>query len=424
MLNNKIKPEGRSERARVTDVSRFGFDEPMDRSQLSSMKWEAEIARKNDPDLLCLGTAEMDFRSAPAILHALQSVVDAGHFGYPMKRASYYDAIIGYFQRRFGWQVQKPWIASNVGIYPSMQPIIEELTEAGDEIVYQPPVHHIFPEIIVAAGRAAVANPLRLNAGRYEMDFDDLAGKITARTRMLLLCSPHNPVGRVWSRDELSRLSEICVANGIIVVTDEVYCGLIYPNVTFTPFAAVSPVASMTSITLVSASKSFNLTGLKHSLVITENPKFRDAYLRGLKRNNLYFGGCIFGQAATEAAFRDCDEWSDAAVAYIRDNYEHLKAFLKNHLPEVSLTEPEATYFAWLDFTRLGMADEELKSLLEDGAHVNATMGAPLGPGGEGHIRVNLATQRNILDQALWRLSDAFRQARAEEARNPHQLKG
>ena len=399
---------GRSETSRTLGAGN-GFDEALDRSNLSTAKWEMEVARKNDPSLLCFGTAEMDFRSAPPVLEALDRIVKAGHFGYPYKRASYYDAITGYFQRHFGWRVEKSSIASNVGIYPSMQPIIEELTAVGDEIIYQPPVHHIFPEVISAAGRVAIANPLKKRNGRYEMDFDDLAAKASERTKLLLLCSPHNPVGRVWTREELARLHEICSERRIVIVTDEVYCGLIYEGVPFLPFAALSPEASMNSITLVSASKSFNVTGLKHSLVIAENPRLLDAYMNGLKRNNLYYGGCIFGQAATEAAFRDCDDWSKQLVRYIKGNFDLLKSFFREHLPEVEVTEPEATYFAWLDFSALGLSGQQLRQLFEDESHITVAYGNVLGAGGEGHIRINLATSRSTLEKGLQRLAEAYR---------------
>ncbi|UIJ82184.1 MalY/PatB family protein [Rhizobium leguminosarum] len=386
----------------------FGFNVPLDRAELSSAKWEYEIARKGDPTLLCFGTAEMDYRAAPPICAALERVAKAGHFGYPYKRVSYYEAIIGYFNRHFSWSIQKDWIASNVGIYPSMQPIIDELTSPGDEIIYQPPVHHIFPEVITAAGRTAVANPLVKRGTRYEMDFEDLAAKTTARTKILLLCSPHNPVGRVWTREELERLNAFCLERGVIVVADEVYCSLVFEGVEFTPFAGLSQSASLNSITLVSASKSFNVTGLKHSMFVAENPDLRDAYMRGLKRNNLYFGGCIFGQAATEAAFRDCDDWSLAAVRYIQGNFEYLRSFIEKHLPLVTVTTPEATYFAWLDFGRLGLSVDELRSFFEDEAHVVVTLGEPLGAGGKGHARFNLGTTRSLVEEGLHRIAQAY----------------
>jgi cystathionine beta-lyase len=409
MSKNQTRATDRTATFDASTEDRYDLDKPLDRTGLSSAKWESEIARTGDPSLLCFGTAEMDYISASPICAALERVVKAGHFGYPFKRASYYEAISSHFRRHFDWTVKKEWIASGVGIYPSMQPIIEELTSPGDAIIYQPPVHHIFPEVIASAGRVALANPLVKRDGRYEMDFDDLTRKVTDRTRMILLCSPHNPVGRVWSREELTRLNSFCLEHGIIVVADEVYSRLVFKGVEFVPFATISRAASLNTITLTSASKAFNVTGLKHSLVITENPQFQDAYTRGLKRSNLYFGGDIFGQAAVEAAFRDCDDWSDAVTDYIEGNFAYLKSVVERDLSGVTVTVPEATYFAWLDFSSLGLPTDGLKSFFEGEAHVVVTLGEFLGQGGAGHVRFNLATARKTIEEGLDRIVTAYK---------------
>ncbi|WP_432463585.1 MalY/PatB family protein [Agarivorans sp. QJM3NY_33] len=394
----------------------YGFDTPIDRTYLSTKKWEAEIARTNNPDLLCFGTAEMDFAAAPAINQAMQRVVENKHFGYPSKRDSYFDAVIEYFERHFDWRIDKDWISSNVGVYPAMQSLIEELTEPGDEILYQTPVHHVFEELITASGRVAVPNQLLKRNGHYEMNFEDLARCVTPRSKLFLLCSPHNPVGRVWRREELEQLNRFCLAHGLIVVTDEVYCGLLYKGVPFTPFASLSDEASLNSVTLVSASKSFNTTGLKHALMIAESEHLQAAYSRGLKRSNLGYGGSIFGEAATEAAFRDCDHWSEALMHYIEGNFKRLKSKLAQDLPLVTATQPEATYFAWLDFSALGLTDAALQRFFETEAQVNLVTGASLGPGGEGHVRFNLATTRACLSEGLNRISTAWRQRQTHDA--------
>jgi cystathionine beta-lyase len=225
---------------------------------------------------------------------------------------------------------------------------------------------------------------------------------------MLLLCSPHNPVGRVWTREELEQLRAICEANGIVVIADEVYCGLIYPGVTFTPYAALSRDASMGSVTLMSASKSFNVPGLKHALTITENPRFRAAFRAGLQRHNLSFGSSIFGEVATEAALAQCDDWSDAVVDYIQGNLTFLRRFLHEQLPEVTLIEPEMAFFAWLDFRGLGMNDQALRIFLEDEAHVTVSHGDTMGSGGTGHVRLNITTARTTLEEGLKRIAAAW----------------
>ncbi|KAF7964174.1 hypothetical protein AWV80_41140 [Cupriavidus sp. UYMU48A] len=207
----------------------FDFDQVLDRTRLSTAKWEGEIARTGRHDLLAFGTADMDFQSPAPIVEALKECAARGHFGYPHKGAGYYQSIVDYFSRRFSWTVEKDWILSATGIYASLQPILDELTAPGDEVIFQTPVHHIFREVVVAMGRVPVENPLKSNGQQYAMDLADLESKISPKTKVLLLCSPHNPMGRVWTAEELRALHEICFKNRIIVVTDEVYSGLLYP---------------------------------------------------------------------------------------------------------------------------------------------------------------------------------------------------
>lgn len=398
----------KTEEGTVLENSMFDFDAKLERSNLSTLKWEMEIAQARDPGLLPFGTADMDFRSPPAVLQALRRVADDGHFGYPLKRDSYYDAIVSYLQRHFDWVIERDWLESGVGIYQSMHPVITELTQLGDEIIYQPPVHHVFSEIIEANERVAVSNQLVATAGSYEMDFAGLEAKITDRTRLLLLCSPHNPVGRVWTMDELRRLAAICEKNNIIVVTDEVYSGLLYPGSKFIPFATVSPWAAMNTFTMISPSKPFNLTGLKHSIVIAANPEFRKAYRKGIARTNLQYGGSTFGLAGAEAGYRDSDEWSAALMRYVRENFEYVFKQFAHHLPEVVLAVPQATYFSWIDLTALGATKETYRSLIAEEARVVVTYGDPMGPGGEQHIRLNLATPRANVIVAVDRLLAAL----------------
>lgn len=389
--------------------SGYDFDEVLDRSKLSTLKWEMEIQQRGDADVLCFGTADMDFRAPPPVLEALTRVTEAGHLGYPLKSKSYFKAITDYWERHFDWSVHPSWIASHVGIYASMEPIIEELTKAGDEIIFFSPVHKVFPEVIEANQRCPVAVRLSNEGGHYRIDFAALRRAISAKTRMLLLCSPHNPVGRVWTKEELTELSAICLEKGIIVVSDEVYSGLLYPGITFVPYAKVSRDASAQSITLVSASKSFNLTGLKHSHVITENAGFMAAYMRGLKRSNLHYGGSIYGHAAAEAAFRDCDAWSTALMRYIAGNFDFLKSYLHQHMPDVKVAQPEATYVAWLDFSATGLTEDGLRSLFDREARIVVTFGEPMGPGGELHARFNLGAPRSVIEKGLKRLATAYK---------------
>ncbi|WP_313794258.1 PatB family C-S lyase [Fundicoccus culcitae] len=386
----------------------YDFDEVLDRTQLSTSKWESEIFRTGNKNLLCFGTADMDFKSSPAIIDALQSVVDKGHFGYPYKRDSYYDAIIGYLDRHFSWKISKEMIANSVSIYPSFQGIIEGLTEEGDEIIFNSPVHHIFKEVVTANKRVAVESPLKLVDGEYQLDFNHIKASITPKTSMYILCNPHNPMGRIWNQDDLIQLVDLCAENNIIILSDEVYAGLIYPGESFTPLASLSEKAAMNSITCISASKSFNVTGIKHSLVISENPEFISVYKEQLKKNNEYYGESIFGHHATEAAFSNSDEWSNELMEYINGNFNFLKEYLKTNLPDVGIFQPQSTYFAWLDFNYLGLSDNDLVNLFEKEAEIIVTHGYVLGEGGSGFIRWNLGCPRSVLKMGLERLKTAI----------------
>lgn len=384
------------------------FDVPLDRSLFSTAKWEMEFDRVGSHDLLGFGTADMDFRSAAPIAAALERTARLGHFGYPYKPESYYEAVMGFYKRKFGWEIERSWISHSTGVYPSMRPLIDQLTAEGDEIVYQSPVHFQFRNIIAANRRVPVANPLMCRDGRYEIDFEHLESVVTNRTRMLLLCNPHNPVGRVWTPEELKRLADFCVERDIIVLSDELYCGLLFKGQSFTPFAKVSHDASMITVTLTSASKMFNLTGLKHSQVVTENPRLMNAYLEGLKQDASGYGGSIFGQVAAEVAYRDCDDWLDRLMEYVTDNFNFAREFLRKELPDVKVYDMESTYFMWLDISKYGIADDQAKSHFEEKFGLVLNYGIDLGRGGEGHVRFNIAAPRTLLVEALNRMKRAL----------------
>lgn len=388
---------------------KYNFDEILDRSKLSTKKWEMEQDRKNDRDLLCFGTAEMDFKTSPEIIEAFRNVVETGHFGYPYKRPSYYEAVSGWFERHCGMTIQKEWIANSVAIYPSFQGLIDAFSDPGDEVIFNSPVHFIFYDIVRSLGRKAVENPLKIHNGQYEIDFQDLEAKITDRTRLFILCNPHNPVGRAWNKEELKKLSDICVKHGILIISDEVYLGLIYPGKAYTPMMSVSDEAAMNCVTCISPSKSFNLTGIKHSLVISKNAELLEKYNQQLHKNNEFYGESIFGHAAVEAAFGRSDEWSGELMKYIEKNYIAAKEFLAENMPEVKLYTPDATYFLWMDFNCLGMDAHQMTAFFEDEAHVEVSVGDGLGTGGRGFVRMNAACPKSLLLEGLNRIASAMK---------------
>ncbi|MES2871129.1 MAG: PatB family C-S lyase [Pseudomonadota bacterium] len=386
---------------------KYDFETPIDCSGLSRSKWEFEFERKGRDSLLAFGTADMDFSSPPEVVSALVETAQKGHFGYPYKKKSYHDAVRDYLKRQFDWDVKPEWIQFSTGVYASMQPVIEALSEPGDEIIFQPPVHHIFAELIQANKRVAVENPLLFDGVTYKFDFDHLERVITEKTRMLLLCNPHNPVGRVWTAEELGKLNDICSRRGVRIVSDEVYNGLLYKGVRFTPMASLCASASLNTVTLLSASKSFNLTGLKHSLIVTENEVVREGIAKGQQRSNMYYGGSLFGQVATEVAFRECDLWRSELMEHVSANFECLFSFFGKHFPDLKICRPESTYFAWIDCSAWQLTRSELQDFFEERANVIVTFGHALGKGGEGHIRMNLACPKATLTEGLERILSA-----------------
>lgn len=385
------------------------FDREINRFGMSTMKWEAEIERTGRKDLLCFGTADMDFLSPTPILDAIHKVANIGHLGYPFIQPSYYDSIVNWLKRLGKWDIKKEWISSNVGIWPASWTIIDALTEPGDEIIIQTPVHFCFDTVTRDSGRIPVKNPLIQQDGRYTMDFEGLKRCFTNKTKLFWLCNPHNPVGRAWGREELERLSNICLQHGVKIISDDVYCGLIYSETHYTPIATISKEISMNSITCYSTSKTYNTTGDKHAFVVCENPEILEAYNNSLKKQNLNYGMNIFGLAITEAAYNYCDSWVTELMEYVKGNYQLVKKTFEEKMPFVKLAKADATYFAWLDFRELNISRERFTDFFEKDANVSVEMGYKFGEGGEGFIRINLGCRRAILHAGLERIVHAYK---------------
>ncbi len=383
------------------------FEQNLERDKINSLKWNYEIQRTGDPDLLCFGTADMDIRAPQPVLDAIVEVARIGHLGYPMIRPSYYDAIIHWQERLSGWKLQREWIDDNVGIYTSCYGIMNALTDPGDEIIIQSPVHYPFAAMIQANGRAVLLNPLVVEDGRYRMDLKNLAQNLTSRTRMLWLCNPHNPVGRAWDADELMELGEICLKNNILIMSDDVYCGLLYPGKKYTPMAALSPQLAQCTLTLWSTSKIYNTTGVRHSLVVCPNPDLMKKYRTMLQKQNLNYGKNIFGLAATEAAFKECDEWVKHLMVDVEEHHALAKAILEEGIPGASVGSMDATYVAWVDIRCLDIAAEDMGNFFEKEARVIVEPGHKFGKAGEGYFRMNLGTSRQRLTEGLHRIVTA-----------------
>lgn len=397
----------------------FNLDQEISRKGTNSIKWEFEFGAngatysdRTDPKygaerLLPMWVADMDFRCPPAVVEALVARAAHGLFGYTMPTADYYDAFIGWVQRRHGWAVQADWVVITPGIVPAINMIVQTYTQPGDKILIQRPVYHPFSHAIQNNGRVVVSNGLVGENGRYAIDFDDFAAKAAdPAVKMFVLCSPHNPVGRVWTREELTRMGEICFANDVMVVSDEIHCDLIQPEYTFVPFGSISDDFAQRSISCMAPSKTFNLAGLKTSHVMIADPAVRKRLTTFLDNLGIH-GISTFGLVSTQTAYTHGDAWLDEVIGYIGDNFRYMTRFLAENLPQLCLSPLEGTYLSWLDCRALELDRDELKVLLYDQAHLFFNQGYVFGDEGEGFVRINLACPRSLVVEAMDRLKTA-----------------
>ncbi|MFW9896004.1 MAG: MalY/PatB family protein [Candidatus Thorarchaeota archaeon] len=342
----------------------WSFDEVIDRSDTQSAKWDSF-----GEDALPLWVADMDFRVPQPIIDAIINRAEHGIFGYAYFHSTYFEAIINWFKRHYNWEIKRSWLSFTPGVIPAINMIIQSFTSPGDKIIVQNPVYYPFFGVIRNNGRQILHNPLKLINGRYEMDLDDLKLKLkNPRAKILILCSPHNPVGRVWTRNELISFGEICVENEILVISDEIHCDLILPGYRHTNFASINQEFAMNSITCTSLSKTFNLAGLQLSTLIIPNERIRKTFINHIESVFLpedygYLPNDL-SLAAFTAAYQKCDDWLNSLLQYIKKNLEFLKSFLRENVPQIKVIEPEGTYLVWLDFNGLGIAPKKLRQFL------------------------------------------------------------
>lgn len=387
----------------------YNFDEYINRLNTRSEKWDGVSHVFLRPDLLPLWVADMDFISPDPVKNAILRRAEHGIYGYTFLPPSYFEAVINWFKRRHGWTLQKDWLIFTPGVIPSINFAVQAFSKPRDKVIVQNPAYPPFFSAIKNNGRKRVLNPLRLNKGRYEMDLKDLEKKARdSRAKMIILCSPHNPTGRVWTKEELTRFGEICLSNQILVLSDEIHCDLIYPGHKHTPFASISKNFAQNSIICTSPSKPFNLPGLKVSNIVISNEKLRNAFKKALNSSGVNEANC-FASIALEAAYNECEDWLDAVILYIKENLEFLKNFVKSNLSGVEVIEPEGTYLAWLDFRKVGFNARQLSKVLLEEAKVALSKGSLFGNGGKGFNRINLACPRSILKDALSRIANAIK---------------
>jgi cystathionine beta-lyase len=391
-------------------VQRYDFDRLIERRGTSSLKWDfnSRFAGSAAQDLIPLWVADMDFPAPVEVVEALRRRVEHGVYGYTLEPESYFRAVIGWLQRRHGWRVRRPWLLPGPGVIPALDLAIMAYSQPGDEVVIQPPVYYPFRQSILAGGRRVLENPLKLTPEGYVMDFEGLERALGPRTRLLVLCSPHNPVARVWRREELERLLGICSERQLIILSDEIHHDLVLPGHSHIPAASLSPEAARITITFTSATKTFNLAGLGGGLTIIPDRLLRDRFQAAQERMWSPIANA-FSLAAAEAAYRFGEEWLEQVLRYVAGNYALLVSLLREGLPSAQVLPLEGTYLAWVNMRPLGHGDAELKRRILEEARVWLDDGPMFGTGGEGFQRINLACPRALLEQALERMMGALR---------------
>lgn len=386
----------------------YNFDEIIDRSTSHSVKLNKLKTVFGRDDLIPLWVADMDFLSPPAVTEALIERTRHGIFGYTVPYDGYFLSIINWLKNRHGYHVQNHEITFVPGVVKGFAFAIDAFTQKNDKIIIQPPVYHPFRIVPEALGRQVVNNPLLLENGKYSIDFEGLKEIIAENDcKMLILCSPHNPVGRTWNKEELMQLAEICYDNNILVVSDEIHSDLILPGFRHRPFATVSEKAKENSITLMAPSKTFNIAGIVSSFAVIHNPEIRKQYLNYLAPRELD-QATIYALTATEAAYNYGAEWLDQALAYIRKNIDFVENYLKEYIPQIKAVRSEATFLVWLDCRALNLTQQELVDLFVNKAKLALNDGTVFGKEGEGFMRLNAGTPLSNIEKALDNLRKAI----------------
>lgn len=385
----------------------YEFDVTIDRTGTGSSKWLHAPKAVQAAQVMPFSVADMEFCVPPQIMQAVQRACVHGIYGYTMADEAYLSGLASWMQRRHGWEIQPEWVVTTFGVVPAINTAIRALTQPGDGVIIQPPVYPPFARSVQNNERVLLENPLQLVDGRYEMDFDGLAALCERpEAKLLLLCSPHNPVGRVWSEQELRRVGEICAQNGVVVVADEIHQDIAFAPHRHHVFATLGEAYRENCIVCTALSKTFNIAGLNCSNILIPNAQFRQAFNRQLEVES-YHGLPYFAYAASLAGFAKCDAWLEEMKQAVQDNFAVLQAFFAEHFPSCKMVTPEGTYLAWIDCRGWGLSEDELMRFLEEEALWGVNRGSTFGAQGEGHIRFNLASPKHEIQAALLRLQKA-----------------
>ena len=385
----------------------FNFDKIIDRTNNFSAKWSEMNKNFGTNNLLPMWVADMDFLTAPCVMEALKDRLEQGIFGYTTRPSSYNESIVNWLDNRFSWKINQEWLMFSPAVITSISLLIQNLTQKNDKIMIQEPVYSPFHSIVESNERNLVISPLvKLDDGSYVMDYEDIEAKIKD-VKVFILCNPHNPVGRVWTREELTRLGEICLKHNVLVISDEIHSDIILKNHKHTPFASISKEFSENTITCMAPTKTFNLAGLQSSFLVISNPYYYEVMdkafsILDIKRNN------AFSLVATEAAYNYGEDWLYELIKYIEDNVDFAIDYIKNHIPQLKVKKPEGTYLLWVDFSNLNVDKKDLKNALINKGRIALSDGSSFGIGGDGYYRINLACPRSMVLEGLKRIEFAI----------------
>jgi len=386
----------------------YNFDKIIPRENTQSVKYDLRQEVFCNKNVIPMWVADMDFESPDFVIQAIEKRLKHPILGYSIRNNEFYSSIINWLKKRHQWDIQREWISVSPGVVPALSVCILAFTNPGDKIIIQPPVYHPFFYVVEGNQRQLSYNPLKFENNRYTFDFENLKKIIDKDTKMIILSNPHNPVGRVWEKEELTTLAEICIQNNILIISDEIHSDLIFKNHKHIPLASISPEIAQHVVSTLAPSKTFNLAGLSSSFLVIPNKNLFQLYENRL--NTIHIGhGNIFGNIALETAYNKGEMWLEELMDYLQKNVSFLRNFLSEHLPQIKLIEPEGTYLLWLDFRNLKLNQKELNELLIHQANVGFNDGAMFGEGGEGFQRINIACPRSILKKALEQIHEAIK---------------
>ena len=388
-------------------MKQYNFDELIERRGTGCVKYDELKQVFGNENLIPLWVADMDFRTPDFIVEALKKRCEHEIFGYPFSTDEYYQCILEWVPYKHNWRIQREWVTYIPGIVKGIAFALQCFTQPGDKVIIQPPVYHPFRIVPERMKREVVYNPLKLVNGEYEMDFEQLEQLIDERCKVLILCNPHNPGGVVWRKETLAQLAEICAKHQILVISDEIHAEMAYPQYTHHPFATVSETAASCSLTFMAPSKTFNIAGIVTSYTIIPNDRIRQQFFDFLEAGEFNMG-TIFAFTATIAAYTYGAEWLQQMRMYVMENVRYVTEYVQENLPQIRVYQPQASFLVWLDCRELGLPQPELVRLFQEKAGLALNDGAMFGPGGEGHMRLNVGCPRSILVDALKALKKAI----------------